>query len=85
MGCVGRGVEVKQLAEDDAGAGAGIFGQGQGLNLGDHGAVGVIGDQQGSLLSGGDLGCLGGRRVPAGEQALVGALKLTPESHTHDG
>jgi hypothetical protein len=56
-----------------------------GLNLGDHGAVGVIGDQQGSLLSGGDLGCLGGRRVPAGEQALVGALKLTPESHTHDG
>ena len=85
MGGIGSGVEVQQLAQHDAGAGArGSAGRGREQGLGHERVVGVVGDQQGGLLGGGDLGGLGGRGVLAGEQALVGALAQLPQHRAHD-
>ena len=84
VGGVGRGVELKQLAEDEAGARAGVLGQGQRLGLGVQGVVGVIGDKEGGLLGGRHLGRLGGRGVVSQQHALVGAVKLAPQAQAHE-
>jgi hypothetical protein len=84
MGGFRSGVEVEELAEDDAGARAGVLGQREGLDLGEEGVVGVAGDQEGGLLGGSDLGGLRGGGVFAVEETLVGALAELPENHAHD-
>ena len=81
---IGSGVEVKQPAEYGAGAGVGVLGQGQGLDLGEQGAVSVVGDHEGSRLSLSYVGGMRGRRVLAVEQALVSALTQLPQGHAHD-
>jgi hypothetical protein len=83
VGGIRSGVKVQQLAENDARAGTGVLRQREGLVLGEEGVVLVVGDQEGGLFSGGDLGGLGGGRVLAVEQALVGALAQMPQDHTH--
>jgi hypothetical protein len=85
MGGVGGGVEVEELAEDEAGSGSGVLRQGQGFDLGEDGVVGVVGEDEGGLLGGGDLGGLGGCGVFSLEEALVGVFAQLPEDDGHDG
>ena len=54
-------------------------GAGAGTDLGHEGVVGVVGDEEGGLLGGGDLRGPGWGRSLTGEQALVGAVAQLPE------
>ena len=83
MGGVLGGVEVEEFADDDAGAGFGVLGQGEGLSLGEQGVVGVVGDDQSGLLGGGDFRRFGGGGVLADDEALVSALAEVPENAAH--
>jgi hypothetical protein len=84
VGGVGRGIKVKELAQDGTRAGTGVLGQRQGANLGEQRAVTVIRHDQGSLLRGSDFWSLGGSGILTGDKALVGALAQVPEHHGHD-
>ena len=80
VGGVGGGIEVQQLAQQDARARAGVRRQRQRACLWEQGAVCIVGDQQGCLLCGRNLRRLGGRRRLAGQEALVGTLAEMPGS-----
>ena len=84
MNRVRRCVEVEELAEDGAGAGAGGLGQRQGEALRDQVVVLVVGDHEGRLLGGGNQGSLGGGRVLALEKTLMSMVAQLPQHHAHD-
>src|SRR5208283_2330459 len=78
------GVEVKQLAQQDARARAGIGGKRQRTRLHLKGAVGIVRDQQRGLFSGRDFRGLGRRGILTREKSLMSALAQVPEDAGHD-
>ena len=81
----GEGVLGDEVVEEDTGADAGVLWEGDLGAGGGDGAIGVAGEVEGDVFSGGRRGSGDGGGVVEGGEALVGLLATVEEEGCHEG